>query len=473
MLKYIIEKELRDMISSTKFVVTFAICAVLILLAFYTGAQNYRVSQSQYQAAKTENLRQLEGLTDWIMVRNFRIFLPPEPLAALVTGISNDIGRSVTVQGRGELATQDSRFSDEPVFAVFRFLDLDFIFQIVLSLFAILFAYDAINGEKERGTLRLTFANAVPRAQYILGKIIGSFLALAVPVLLAILLGCLLLPLLGVHLNGDEWLRLGLMIFAGLLYFGVFLMLAVFISSLTHRTSSSFLLLLVIWIFSVLIIPRTAVLLAGRAVDVPSVDEIASQKNRLRSQLWSEDRKKMSEFKPTQNGDPQTMVSEFNKFMSEAADEREKKMNELASRLNEDRHNKQAVQEKLAFGLARLSPAAAFSMATTNLAGTSMDMKAHFLSEAQAYQKTYAEFMQSKTGMNIGGGAMVFRMRSGDGEEDVEKPIDAKELPEFNYAGLPLDRVVGAALPDLGILALFNLLFFAGAFVAFLRYDLR
>ena len=189
--------------------------------------------------------------------------------------------------------------------------------------------------------------------------------------------------------------------------------------------------------------------------------------------MWSEDRKKMSEFKPTQNGDPQTMVSEFNKFMSEAADEREKKMNELASRLNEDRHNKQAVQEKLAFGLARLSPAAAFSMATTNLAGTSMDMKAHFLSEAQAYQKTYAEFMQSKTGMNIGGGAMVFRMRSGDGEEDVEKPIDAKELPEFNYAGLPLDRVVGAALPDLGILALFNLLFFAGAFVAFLRYDLR
>ena len=186
MLKYIIEKELRDMISSTKFVVTFAICAVLILLAFYTGAQNYRVSQSQYQAAKTENLRQLEGLTDWIMVRNFRIFLPPEPLAALVTGISNDIGRSVTVQGRGELATQDSRFSDEPVFAVFRFLDLDFIFQIVLSLFAILFAYDAINGEKERGTLRLTFANAVARAQYILGKIIGSFLALAVPLVLPV-----------------------------------------------------------------------------------------------------------------------------------------------------------------------------------------------------------------------------------------------------------------------------------------------
>lgn len=350
---------------------------------------------------------------------------------------------------------------------------MNFIFQIVLSLFAILFAYDAINGEKERGTLRLAFANAMPRAHYLLGKIIGAFLALALPVLLAILIGYLLLPLMDVHLTGDEWLRLGMMVFAGLLYFGVFLMLSVFISALTHRSSSSFLLLLVIWIFSVLIIPRTSVLLAGRAVEVPSVDEIAAQKNRLRSQLWTEDRKKMAEFKPSTTDDPQKMVSEFNKFMSDVADEREKKMNALASRLNEDRRNKQAVQERLAFGLARLSPAAAFSLAATNLAGTSMALKEHLLDEARAYQKAYAEFMQGKTGMNIGGGAMVFRMRRTDGEAEQEKPIDPKELPEFQYAGLPLDVAVTAALPDLGILALFNLVFFAGAFMAFLRYDLR
>lgn len=473
MLKLIIEKELREIIGSTKFAVTFGVCAVLILLAFYTGARNYQVSVQQYNAARAENLRQLEGVTDWMSVRNHRIFLPPEPLAALVTGISNDIGRSITVQGRGELAAQDSRFNDDPLFAVFRFLDLDFIFQIVLSLFAILFAYDAINGEKERGTLRLTFANAVPRAQYIIGKSTGAFLALALPLLIPILLGCLLLPLMGMHLSSNEWLRLSLITLAGLMYFGVFLMLSVFISSLTQRTSSSFLLLLVIWIFLVMIVPRTSVLLAGRAVDVPSVDEIASQKNRLRSQLWAEDRKKMGQFKPTSADDPQQMVSQFNKFMSDIADEREKKMNELASRLNEDRHNKQTVQERLAFGIARLSPTAAFSLASTNLAGTSMELKAHYLNEAAAYQKAYSEFMQSKTGMNIGGGAMVFRIKRGDGEEEEEKPIDPHELPEFQYAGIPLATVVNAALPDMGLLALFNFIFFTGAFVAFLRYDLR
>ena len=124
--------------------------------------------------------------------------------------------------GRGELSSVDSRFNDDPIFAVFRFLDLDFIFQIVLSLFAILFAFDAINGEKERGTLRLTFANPVPKDKYILGKLIGSFLALGVPLLIPILLGCLLLPIFGIHLSGDEWIKLATVIFTGLLYFGVF-----------------------------------------------------------------------------------------------------------------------------------------------------------------------------------------------------------------------------------------------------------
>jgi ABC-type transport system involved in multi-copper enzyme maturation permease subunit len=301
MFKLIVEKELRDTIGSTKFALTFGVCAVLILLTFYVGAKNYQLSRRQYEAAIAENLRQMEGLTDWLMVRNHRLFLPPQPLAALVTGIANDLGRNIEVRGRGEVGAEDSRYGDDPIFAVFRFLDLDFVFQIVLSLFAILFAYDAICGEKERGTLRLSFANAVPRDKYILGKITGTFLALAIPLLIPILLGSLMLPVLGVPMAGEDWMRLALVIFAGLLYFGVFLTLSVFISAMTERSSSSFLLLLVVWIFAVLIVPRTSVLLAGRAVKVPSLDEHASQRARLAAQLWQEDRAKMSNFKPDES----------------------------------------------------------------------------------------------------------------------------------------------------------------------------
>ena len=201
MIRTIIEKELREIIGSAKFAVTFGACALLILLSFYVGAENYRTLERQHEAALRENLRKMEGLTDWFAVQDHRIFLPPQPLATLVTGVSNDIGRTVEVRGRGELAADDSRFNEDPIFAVFRFLDLDFIFQIVLSLFAILFAYDAICGERERGTLKLSFANAVRKESYILGKLLGSYLALALPLLVPILGGCGLLLALGVQIG--------------------------------------------------------------------------------------------------------------------------------------------------------------------------------------------------------------------------------------------------------------------------------
>ncbi len=472
MIRLIIEKELREIIGSVRFAITFGICSLLILLSFYVGARNYQVSVAQHEAAKRENIRRMEGLTDWFSVQEYRVFLPPQPLAALVTGVSNDIGRTTEVRGRGELSSEDSRFNDDPIFAVFRFLDLDFIFQIVLSLFAILFAYDTISGEKERGTLRLSFANALPKDKYILGKLIGSFLALAVPLLLPILVGCLLLPIMSVPMSSDEWLRLSLIIGCGLLYFGAFLAIAIFVSSRTQRTSSSFVMLLVVWIFAVLIIPRTSVLIAGRTVDVPSVDEIASQKNRFSSQLWEEDRKTMGTFKPTaSNSQPDKIMQEFNSFMQNIGDEREKKMSEFSGRLNEERANRQRIQERFAFGLARVSPAASFSLAVTSLAGTSLSLKDHFRQEAVAYQQQYAKFMKEKTGAVTGGRMMVFKSETDNGQKP--KPIDANEMPSFTYTPVGWKDVVGSALPDIGLLALFNIIFFAASYFGFLRYDVR
>lgn len=472
MIKLILRKELLEVIHSKRFIWTFLICALLILLTFYIGAQNYHLSVVRYEAAKAENLRKMEGVTDWLMVRAHRIFLPPDPLEVLVTGVSNDIGRTVEVVGRGELTASGSRYNEDPLFAVFRFLDLDFIFQIVFSLFAIFFAFNSINGEKEAGTLRLSFANSVPKDQYILGKLLGSFFALGLPLLLPVLLGCLLLPVMGVPLQGQEWFRLGLIVLTGFFYFGVFLTLSIFISALTERSSNAFLFLLVSWILMVFIIPRASVLIAGRMVAVPSVDELAFQKNQFQTQLWIEDQEKIGQFKAPAQKDPEKMAAEFHKFMQELADKREKQVNELAERLNEGRRNKQLEQEWLALGLARVSPAALFSLAVTNLAGTSLALKEHFLKEVQSYQQTYRQFMIEKTGMNPGSGMMIFRVRDDDSEEK-EKPIDPQEMPPFLYNKMPLDEIINNSLLEIGLLVLLNILFFAGAYFRFLRYDVR
>lgn len=468
MFRLIVEKELREIISSTKFAVTFLAGAVLILLAFYVGARNFQVSRAQHETALTENLRKMEGLTEWARVEQ-RIFLPPQPLSALVTGVANDIGRNIHVEGQGDLTAEDSRFNDDPIFAVFRFLDLDFVFQIVLSLFAILFLYDSINGEKQQGTLRLVFSNAVPRDIYILGKGIGAFLALALPLLLPILTGCLLLALMGIPMTGDEWLRLGLVVLAGLLFLGVFLTLSLFVSALTHRPSSSFLILLVSWLFAVLIIPRVAVLTAGRAVEVVSTDEIVFEKSQFRAQLWEEDKKRLSGFRPA-GTTREEMLRDLQHFMQQVGEERAEKLRRFNERLAEQRRNQEAAQRRLAFGLARISPVAAFSLAATNLAGTSIRLKEHYLEQALAYQQAFARFMREKTG-GLPSGDIALRIMNKTREAPA--PIDPHELPAFVFAPRPLKDVIRAALPDLGILCLFIIVFFSCAFVAFLRYDLR
>jgi ABC-type transport system involved in multi-copper enzyme maturation permease subunit len=471
MFRLLVERELREILRSPKFVVTFAACSLLILLSFYLGARSYRDGVAQYDAAKAENIRQLEGLTDWLRVEQLRVFLPPQPLAALVNGISNDIGRTTEIQGRGELTPYGSRYGDEPTFAAFRILDLEFIFQIVLTLFAIVFAYDAVNGEKERGTLRLALSNAVPRRTYILGKIAGSYLALTASLLIPTLAGAALLPVMGVNLTGDEWARLGLILLAGFLTIGVFLTLSVLLSSATRRPSHSFGLLLVIWIATVLIVPRVSVLAAGRAVPVPSVDEITSQRSRLDMQLSAEDRNAMGNFTSTLRGDPNSIVGEFQKYMGQIRDEHDRKLRELMTRLEEERANRQTVQSSLALGIARVSPAAAFSLASDALAGTSLSLQRLYLDQAKTYQQEYAKFMTEKTGMNPDGRMIMIRVVTG--EEEKPKPIDPAELPEFRFAPPVLAEVVKGAVGDLGLLGVFNLIFFAGAVFAFNRFDVR
>ena len=467
-------KESRDLLMSSRFAATFGVTALLILLTFYAAARNHQLAVTHYQASQAENERQLAGLTDWLALEQYRVFLPPSPLEALVTGVSSDIGRTAEVRARGEIAPEDSRFNEDPVFAVFRYLDLGFIFQVVLSLFAILLGYDAVCGEKERGTLRLTFANAVPRATYITAKLAGSLLTLGAALLSAMLAGCLLLPALGVHLHGEEWLRLGLILLSGLLYFSAFLGISVFVSTLTHRSSSAFLAMLVIWIGAALVVPSSAVILAGRAVAVPSVDELNSQKASFARGLFRDFADAMKSFKTPEGTDPQdvqVLMGAFQKFSDSLSTERNEKLKAFNGRLNEDRRNRQRVQERFALGLARVSPTASLTLSMAALAGTSLELKNRFYDEAEAYRTRFNDFIRDKTGVNVGGSMMVWRTTDDDGE--APKAVDASELPAFTYRQAGFADSLSQAGFDLALLAVFNLLFFMGAFAAFLRYDVR
>ena len=201
MLKHIITKEIWENISSPKFIFTFLLCTVLIVLSVYTGIGQYRADFKEYNSAVALNKKSLEGAPNWQTLAGLgtKITKPPQVLGTLATGIQDAVGRNASVNIAYDPQLVDSKYDANPVFAIFGQLDLTLIVKIVLSLFAILFTYDAIVGEKERGTLKLALANRVPRDQIILGKAIGSFVSLLVPLVIPFLIGLIMLKPLSRH----------------------------------------------------------------------------------------------------------------------------------------------------------------------------------------------------------------------------------------------------------------------------------
>jgi len=191
MLSTLINKELKSIIQSPKFVGSFAVCSVLILLSVYIGIAEYRTAVAQHEAAGQLVDEELRQATSWggLSTKSYR---PPDPMQIFVSGVNYDIGRWSSIGSDAGVKLRHSAYSDDPIFAVFRFVDFAFIVMFVLSLMAIQFTYDAVNGERESGTLKLVFSNAVPRAKYLIAKCAGSWLGLALPLGIPILLSVLL-----------------------------------------------------------------------------------------------------------------------------------------------------------------------------------------------------------------------------------------------------------------------------------------
>ena len=156
--------------------------------------------------------------------------------------------------------------------------------------------------------------------------------------------------------------------------------------------------------------------------------------------------------------------------MENINDDRDEKLNEFGAKLDEERQNKQNVQAGLSLTLARISPAADFSLAAASLAGTSLAISQDFLDQAKIYQSIFKKFQQEKSGGSSGGGMTMMMITDGDEEPPN---IDPSELPKFNFNQPSLSNAVSASLSDFGLLSTYTILFFFGAYLAFRKFDLR
>lgn len=483
MLTVLIEKELKSIITSPKFVATFVICSALIILSVYIGISEYKSSIAQYEAANELTRQEMSEQSSWFSLYS-RAVRKPVPSQILVSGLSYDIGRKSLISQQDPVSLVHSSYSDDPIFALFRVIDFTFIVSVVLTLFAILFTYDAISGERENGTLKQTLSNPVPRSKYILAKCVGSWLGLAVPIMIPVLVGLLLIPISGIDLGSGDWARIVAVISASILLFSFFVVLGVLISASTRRSNVSFLVSLVVWILLVLIIPRAGILVAGQVVPVPALAEVEGRTEAFAKDRWAAHMEEMDEVwqeRSAARSEDEPMSDEELWSHMEEDDARRRAVevdieNYRAEQIEELRR-RQAMQRRLAFSLARFSPVSAYQLAVMNLAETDVDLKDRYEDAMKRYRDEFTGLIKEKQDEHGISGGMTISITSENGVQ-IGRPkegagVDLSEIPEFAPPKRSLADVFNDVLFDFGLLSVLTFAGFAGAFVMFVKYDVR
>jgi ABC-type transport system involved in multi-copper enzyme maturation permease subunit len=406
----IVRKEIAENLLSYKFFIVILLAAVLIFTSLFVMARDYRGRAADFQIIQPKPGEPIA-------------VLPPNPLSIFAKGLEDSITRSYELSFIG-IDTRTGRSSTNNVFAFFPAPDFIYIVKVVLSLVALLFGFDRISREREAGTLKLTLANSVSRGTLLFGKWLGNLLSLAVPFFLITGIGLAVLHLdPSFRMPASGYGRLALILLFSLIYLALFLSLGLFISAITRRSATSLVVLLLIWALMVFVLPNTGTLIARQIVEVPSSRAITEKRN----QIWTR------EVLLSMN-DRGHRMDHVNALIGEI------------DRLEEDYRNRIDRLVRLAKTLNRISPAAGFVYTATEIAGTGIGEESRLKNEIVRYKTQVLE-----------GGT-----------------LENNKAPVFDYAYRSIGEVMsGGGLFDFAWLLVFNVIFFAAGFVAFIRYDAR
>ncbi|HXH38542.1 MAG TPA: ABC transporter permease subunit [Thermoanaerobaculia bacterium] len=347
----------------------------------------------------------------------------PELLSVLVHGVDAGVYKGKSVSGVKVERAPPGAY-DNPLLALFPTPDLGFVVQYILSLFALMMAFDVAAGPKERRTLSLIFSNPVSRVGFFLGQCLGSYVLLALAFLLGLLGSVAILVVSGAGtLSAGVLVRIAGIAFVALLYLAVFFMVGAMISASTASSSRAFIASLLTWAVLVLVLSQSMMLLAGHLRRVPSIEVVTAEMNAARNQILGKEGAFMTEW-PKANAATEAVEARYAREV--------------------------AAQERLMKVATRSSPAGSFVLATAALSGTSSDDAEAYLSEIRGYLSRLRQFVYV------------------DARHDpkAERPVYFSHRPS-------LGETLAHAAPDAVLLILWLGAFGFVALRRFLHYDLR
>jgi len=270
----------------------------------------------------------------------------------------------------------------------------------------------------------------------------------------------------------------------------VFFALGIFVSAMTTRASTSFLVLLFLWIALVIVIPGASVTIAKQIRPIPEASRLAGEKalfqidantevnaerNRKLNEISAKYNPRMTELQALAKENPDRYKDEITALSKERSTENAKLSAEASQELTDrvtannvqidrDYQLKKDAQQSMAKNLSRISPASLLTFGSMTLARTGVDEYNRYMAATRAYRSIYNKW-------NINYSASVV-IRSGGTFREIDEDVIAS-IPQLPFTPETPGELFVRTLADFALMAAMTIVFIVGAFFAFFRYDVR
>ena len=285
MLKKIILHETLLNLVSFRFLLIVGLFVVMCFGGLIVNIDHYKAAQREYtEVANAVNPVTGSGTDPFTMA------IPPNPLRPFAEGTDRNSaieavtdvllgGYTVKALGESNVALRLSTFPS---------LDMNFVVRVIMSLGAILITFASISGERYNGKLKLATVSGASRKHLMLGKLLASFLCMALPLLICMIISCLILAANDMLATSVDAVRVCLFMLFSMIYILFFVLMGMIISIYTKRPPESLISGMLCWLVFVFIVPALIPQISKLFVDMPSARAMEQARSERQKKIWFE-----------------------------------------------------------------------------------------------------------------------------------------------------------------------------------------
>jgi ABC-type transport system involved in multi-copper enzyme maturation permease subunit len=340
-------------------------------------------------------------------------------------------------------------------------LDWMFAIRTALALGAFLLGYDAICGDRERGTLKILLSYPVTRGQVLLAKFLALVASVAVPFLAGAALSLDLVALQGIRFAGEEWSKVGMTVTLGLAATACWSLAALLVSALHRSSAASLSVLLLLWVGIAVAVPAMGGLLARGFVPIEGDEAVARKLATVEGRIAVlYPNGKASKWRKPEEA--KANGYDLEKISIEAQARRLRMRDDVRRQA----FGGKLAQARAARRFASVSPASLFDDLAERLTGAGLWREESFLAQAAAFQKDLATAVSQADLKDPVSPHLHFAPSFLSA-----RPMPETAIPRFHFRERTVAEGLAAARPLLALLALELALLAAAAGFFFARYE--